>query len=46
MAGKIELMDRGERLGFTFEDVLRYHGPHSPGGAAIAFKALQRALRL
>ncbi len=29
---------------FSFEDMLRYAGPHSPGGVAHAFKALQRAI--
>ena len=40
----LEVTERGERLAFSFEDVLRYHGGHSPGGAAIAFKVLERAL--
>ena len=40
----LEVTERGERLAFSFEDVLRYHGGHSPGGAAIAYKALERAL--
>jgi hypothetical protein len=42
----IELVDRGRRIAFTFEDILRYHGPGSPGGAAHAFKVLERALPL
>ncbi len=40
----LELTDRGALLRFSFEDVLRYHGGHSPGGAAIAYKVLERAL--
>ena len=40
----LEVTERGEPLRFSFEDVLRYHGGHSPGGAAIAFKVLERAL--
>lgn len=40
----LEVTERGSRLTFTFEDVLRYHGGHSPGGAAIAYKVLERAL--
>jgi len=40
----LELTERGERIRFSFEDVMRYHGGHSPGGAAIAFKALELAL--
>jgi hypothetical protein len=42
----IEVVDQGRRIAFTFEDVLRYHGPGSPGGAAHAFKVLERALPL
>src|SRR4051794_18396362 len=34
------------QLRFTIDDVMRYHGPHSPGGVAIAYKALERALPL
>jgi hypothetical protein len=46
MSDTIELTERGRRIAFTFEDVLRFHGPASPGGAAIGFKALERALPL
>jgi uncharacterized coiled-coil protein SlyX len=42
----IVLGERGRRIEFGFEDVLKYHGGGSPGGAAIAFKALERALPL
>jgi hypothetical protein len=42
----IEVVDQGRRIAFTFEDILRYHGPGSPGGAAHAFKVLERALPL
>ncbi len=44
MAVPIEVTERGRVLGYTFEDVLSYHGPGSPGGAAIAFKALERVV--
>ena len=40
----LEVTERGALLRFSFEDVLRYHGGHSPGGAAIAYKVLERAL--
>jgi hypothetical protein len=33
-------------LSFTHEDLIRYHGAHSPGGVAHAFKVLERALPL
>jgi len=42
----LHLVDRGRPLAFTFADVLDYHGPGSPGGAAHAFKVLERALPL
>jgi hypothetical protein len=42
----IVLADCGRRIEFSFEDVLRYHGGGSPGGAAIGFKAVERALPL
>ena len=42
----LELAERGQRLSFSFEDLLRYHGPGSPGGVAHAFKVLERALPL
>ena len=33
-------------IAFSFDDIMRYHGPSSPGGAAHAFKVLERALPL
>ena len=42
----LQLTERGEPLAFSFEDVLRFHGGRSPGGAAIAFKVLEAALPL
>src|SRR5215212_6269829 len=46
MADMIEVVDEGQRISFAFEDVMKYHGPGSPGGAAHAFKVLERALPL
>ncbi|HEX5899413.1 MAG TPA: hypothetical protein VFY32_08435 [Solirubrobacteraceae bacterium] len=46
MASTIEVLDRGQRISFSVEDVLKYHGPGSPGGVAHAFKVLERALPL
>jgi hypothetical protein len=43
---ELVVLDRGVRLGFSFEDLMRYHGPGSPGGVAHAFKVLERALPL
>jgi hypothetical protein len=42
----LQLAERDELLEYTFGDLLRYHGPGSPGGGANAFKVLQRALPL
>jgi hypothetical protein len=42
----LEVTERGQRLEFSFNDLLRYHGPGSPGGVAHAFKVLERALPL
>jgi hypothetical protein len=46
MTSTIEVVDRGQRIAFSFADVLAYHGPGSPGGAAHAFKVLERGLAL
>lgn len=43
MAETIEVVERGRTIAYTFDDMLRYHGPGSPGGVATAFKVLQRA---
>ena len=39
----ILVRERGQTLEFSFEDMMKYHGPGSPGGVANAFKVLQRA---
>lgn len=44
MAAPLVLLDAGESVAFAFDDMLRYHGPGSPGGVAHAFKVLERAL--
>jgi hypothetical protein len=44
MAETITVQERGRMIAFSFDDMLRYAGPHSPGGVAHAFKALQRAI--
>src|SRR3954451_22205468 len=46
MTGELVVVERGRRLAFSFDDMLRYHGPGSPGGVAHAFKVLERALPL
>ncbi len=42
----IDVLDGGRVLSFSFEDMLRYHGPGSPGGVAHAFKVMERAFGL
>jgi hypothetical protein len=42
----LEVLDGDARLVFSLEDLMRYHGPGSPGGVAHAFKVLERALPL
>lgn len=44
--GTIALAERGALHAFSFEDLLRFHGGGSPGGVAIAYKALERGLPL
>ena len=39
----ISVLDQGERIDFSFEDLMRYHGPSAPGGVAHAFKVMERA---
>jgi hypothetical protein len=39
----LQVEDGGRTIAFTFDDMMRYHGPHSPAGVAMAFKVLQRA---
>lgn len=46
LSGAIEVADQGRRLAFSFADLMRYHGPGSPGGVAHAYKVLERALPL
>ncbi|MDT5112557.1 MAG: hypothetical protein QOK33_2624 [Mycobacterium sp.] len=46
MTDALTVVENGRTLRFTFDDVMRYHGPGSPGGVAVAFKALQRAFDL
>jgi hypothetical protein len=40
----IEVADQGSALTYTFEDLMRYHGPGSPGGVAHALKVMERVL--
>ncbi len=42
----INVLDAGQALAFAFPDLMRYHGPGSPGGVAHAFKVMERAFPL
>jgi hypothetical protein len=42
----LHVRERGQTLEFSFADLMRYHGPGSPGGVAHAYKVLERALPL
>jgi hypothetical protein len=42
----IEVADQGHALVYTFEDLMRYHGPGSPGGVAHALKVMERVVPL
>lgn len=46
MSGLLVVQEQNETIAFGFEDMMRYHGPGSPGGVAHAFKVLERALPL
>ena len=39
----IEVSEQGQTTAFSFEDMMKYHGPGSPGGVAMSFKVLERA---
>ncbi|HKP40165.1 hypothetical protein [Mycobacterium sp.] len=43
MTESLTVEERGQTLTFTFDDMMRYHGGHSPAGVAMAFKVMQRA---
>ncbi len=42
----IQVQDEGSAVSFSFEEMLRFSGPGSPGGVALGFKVLERALPL
>ncbi|MGI8595282.1 MAG: hypothetical protein ACR2ML_13135 [Solirubrobacteraceae bacterium] len=43
MRSSIVVLDRGQFISFSFEEMMKYHGPGSPGGVAHAFKVMERA---
>lgn len=46
MARNLEVHERGTPLSFSFDEMLRYSGPGSPGGVALGFKMMERAFAL
>ena len=46
MTTTLDVLDQGRRIAFSFDDLLKYHGPGSPGGVAQAFKLMERGLAL
>jgi len=44
--GRVEVVEKGRVLSFSFADLMLYHGPGSPGGVAHAFKVMERAFPL
>jgi hypothetical protein len=44
--GTVVVTDRGMPIAFTFEDLIKHHGPGSPGGVAHALKVMERAFPL
>lgn len=45
-AAVLEVIEQGQLLSYTLQDLMKYHGPCFPGGVAHAFKVLERALPL
>ena len=46
MSDTIDVLEREQPLSFAFEDLMKYHGPGSPGGVAHAFKVMERGFAL
>ncbi|MDQ3850893.1 MAG: hypothetical protein M3296_09820 [Actinomycetota bacterium] len=46
MTTSIDVLDQGHPISLSFEELMKYHGPGSPGGVAHAFKAMERAFAL
>jgi hypothetical protein len=42
----ITVLESGKSISFGFDDLLKYHGPHYPGGVAHAFKVMELAFPL
>lgn len=42
----LEVLDHGERISISFDDLLKYHGRTSIGGVAHGYKVMERAFPL
>lgn len=41
MTTVLDVIDQGRRLEFRLDDLMRYHGPGSPAGVALALRAME-----
>jgi hypothetical protein len=46
MSNVLEVVEDGHPITYRFDDLMKYHGPGSPGGVAHAYKVMERALPL
>ena len=46
MSDTIQVQEQGQSIAFSFDEMLRYSGPGSPGGVALGFKLMERAFSL
>lgn len=46
MAHSIQVQEQGSAVAFSFQEMLRYSGPGSPGGVALGLKMMERAFVL
>ncbi len=46
MANSIEVQEQGAVVAFSFQEMLRYSGPGSPGGVALGLRMMERAFAL
>jgi hypothetical protein len=46
VTSRLEVLDEGVLLAFSFDEMLRYSGPGSPAGVAMSFKAMELAFPL
>ena len=46
MPDTIQVQERGRAVAFSFQEMLRYSGPDSPGGVALGLKMMERAFAL